>query len=133
MKASVALEAWLDSTEQRQVDVVRALDVSKQLVSFWVTGRGVPGLKKAEALERLTDGAVKVMDWREPAAVADQGGKSRARAALISKALRLRSSLSTSRSSTSTSPSSRSAPRSSSSRTRTSKRRRDDSRPPSAH
>ena len=69
-RASVALEAWLDSTEQRQVDVVRALDVSKQLVSFWVTGRGVPGLKKAEALERLTDGAVKVMDWREPADVA---------------------------------------------------------------
>jgi hypothetical protein len=72
--ASVDLEQWLDSTERRQVDVVRALDVSKQLVSFWVTGRGVPGLELAEALQRFTGGAVKVMDWREPAAMADQGG-----------------------------------------------------------
>jgi len=74
MKASLAFEAWLSSTGKKQVDVVLALDVSKQLVSFWVTGRGVPGLEKAEQLEKLTGGAVKVMDWREPAAVTDQGG-----------------------------------------------------------
>jgi len=90
MKASVALESWLASTEQRQVDVVRALDVSKQLVSFWVTGRGVPGLELAEALERLTDGAVKVMDWREPAAMADQRGASSARIAAHVKLQRLK-------------------------------------------
>lgn len=67
MKASVDLEAWLSTTGKRQVDVVTALEVSKQLVSVWVTGRGVPGLENAEALERLTNGAVKVLDWRVPA------------------------------------------------------------------
>lgn len=75
--ASVALAAWLASTEKRQVDVVRALDVSKQLVSFWVTGRFIPGLELAEALEALTDGAVKVMDWRVPASAHNEEALSR--------------------------------------------------------
>ena len=76
-KACLALQGWLEDTGNRQVFIVESLDVSKQLVSFWVKGRGVPGLELALKLERLTGGAVKVLDWRQPAKE-ETGSESRA-------------------------------------------------------
>jgi len=77
-KACLALQGWLENTGNRQVFIVESLDVSKQLVSFWVTGRGVPGLELALRLERLTGGAVKVLEWRQPAEGQETGSESRA-------------------------------------------------------
>lgn len=75
-KASVALCEWLDSTGQKQADLMRALAISRQYASFLVGGQRVPSLELAQAIEVLTDGAVMVMDWRVPAGSGTAAGVS---------------------------------------------------------
>lgn len=57
------LEEFARREGLRGVDVARALDVSKALVSQWFSGHLVPGALYRLKIERWTGGAVKARDW----------------------------------------------------------------------
>lgn len=70
--ASVALETWLAERAITQTSLAEDLGLLRALVNAYVRGVRVPKLDAAERLERITGGAVRVLDWREAAAVKDE-------------------------------------------------------------
>jgi len=73
--ASVALDEWLTTKGYEQQFLVEKLGVSSTLISFYVRGLRVPLGERAKKIEKLTDGAVRVGDWRMEAPGPDQGGQ----------------------------------------------------------
>lgn len=55
--------AWLQVTGRKSVWLAQQLGVDASLVSHWLAGRRQPPAAVAEAIERLSDGAVKGGSW----------------------------------------------------------------------
>lgn len=57
------LMEFLDKNEIPVGEFAKALGVTQPLVSKWLHGSVVPGLKNSLAIERVTLGVVKPKDW----------------------------------------------------------------------
>lgn len=66
------LRAWIESQGTPQCDLAARLDISEQSISAWTGGTRQPSLKVARALEKLTKGAVRVLDWPRHAELAQE-------------------------------------------------------------
>lgn len=66
-KTNGKLTRWLERMRWSQIDLARRLECDPSLVSHWCRGRARPGLAMASALEMLSGGAVRAVDWAPPA------------------------------------------------------------------
>lgn len=62
-KARGELIAWLRRHTTSHADLAAQVGVTAGAVAHWVHGRQTPGLASAAALERVTHGCVRAVDW----------------------------------------------------------------------
>ncbi len=65
-RGSQLLQAWLLEHRVTDTKLGAALDVSAQTVMAWRTGKGLPRVVAAVALERFTGQVVTVHAWADP-------------------------------------------------------------------
>ena len=63
LRADELLRDWLLSSDYNQSDVADILEVSRQAVSKWASGRLVPSLKHCVELDKLSHGAIPATAW----------------------------------------------------------------------
>ena len=54
------LTDWLERNERSAAWLARRLDVSRETVSAWLAGKYSPSVARAQQIEEITEGAVKV-------------------------------------------------------------------------
>jgi transcriptional regulator with XRE-family HTH domain len=63
MMAADRLSDWCDRKGLSQADLARALGVSRAAVCEWLSGKKMPELANALAIEKLTKRAVRASEW----------------------------------------------------------------------
>jgi transcriptional regulator with XRE-family HTH domain len=63
LRADERLRDWLSTAEYSQSDVAEILEVSRQAVSKWASGKLIPSLKHCAELDKLSQGAVPATIW----------------------------------------------------------------------
>jgi DNA-binding XRE family transcriptional regulator len=58
-----ALTKYLESSGTSHAELAKKLKITRAGVYYWSRGRGVPNVKTAIRLERVTKGAVSVYSW----------------------------------------------------------------------
>ena len=59
------LKCWREKAEITQTEAAKRLGVSQATYCDYEAGNKVPRMDKAEDMERLTEGAVKLPEWAE--------------------------------------------------------------------
>ena len=63
LRADERLRSWLSSSDYSQSDVAEILEVSRQAVSKWASGKLIPSPRHCAELDKLSQGAIPATAW----------------------------------------------------------------------
>ena len=61
----MTLKQWLDTHHLSAAWCAKQLGATPSALSLWLSGKRAPNLRYLQAIHRLTDGEVGLMDWQD--------------------------------------------------------------------